>query len=142
MKYIQYTKVDDVGEPSYQSPGAVGFDFETAEDVSVSGHSMVRIPTGLVIEVPKGLALFVCPRSSTFGKFGLIMPHSIGVIDQDYCGHDDEVLLQVYNLKQASVFIPKHTRIAQGVFIPVEQATFVEKASMLAEGRGGFGSTG
>lgn len=142
MKYVKYLKVDDVSEPSYQSPGAVGFDLECAEDTNVPGRAMVRIPTGLVIEVPKNLALLLVPRSSTFGKFGLIMPHSIGVIDQDFSGQDDEVLLQVYNMRPANVFVPAGTRIAQGLFIPVERATFVEQASALAESRGGFGSTG
>jgi len=142
MKYIKYNKVDDVPTPKYQTPGAVGFDIATAEEAAVPGRAMVRIPTGLVVEVPKDYALLLVPRSSTFGKYGLIMPHSIGVIDEDYCGHDDELLLQVYNLKPATIVVPQGARIAQGLIIPVEKANFIEQASALAESRGGFGSTG
>lgn len=142
MRHIKYKKIDHVSAPEYQTPGAVGFDLECAKDINVPGRSMVRVSTGLVIEVPEGIALILAPRSSTFSKYGLIMPHSIGVIDQDYSGNDDEVLLQMYNVGPANVFVPQGTRIAQGLFIPVERATFVEQASALAESRGGFGSTG
>lgn len=141
MKYIRYRKVDDVEAPAYQSAGAVGFDIGTAVKTSVPSQSMVRIPTGLVIEVPHNHGLLVVPRSSTFSKYGLIMPHSIGVIDEDYCGHDDELLLQVYNLKPQAITIPAGTRIAQGLVIPIERVTFVEQAAALADSRGGFGST-
>lgn len=142
MKYVKYRKVDSVKDPEYQTPGAVAFDLEAAEETAIPGRSMVRIPSGLVVEVPKDMGLLVVPRSSTFSKFGLIMPHSVGVIDQDYCGHDDEILLQVYNIKPATVIVPQGTRIAQGMFIPIARATFIEEASALAESRGGFGSTG
>lgn len=142
MRPVKFLKVDNVGTPEYQTSGAVAFDLEAAEDVNVPGRAMVRIPSGLVIEVPEDLGLLVVPRSSTFSKYGLIMPHSVGIIDRDYCGHDDEILLQVYNIKPSSIFVPAGTRIAQGLFIPVQRVSFIEQAASLAEGRGGFGSTG
>ena len=142
MKHVKYHKVDDVANPIYQTDGAVAFDLEAAVDTNVPGRAMVRIPSGLVIEVPEDMGLLLVPRSSTFSKFGLIMPHSVGVIDQDYCGYDDEILLQVYNIKPAPVTVPAGTRIAQGLFIPVARVQFVEAASIAAENRGGFGSTG
>lgn len=142
MKPVKYLKVDNVDDPAYQSPGAIAFDLEAAEATNVPGRSMVRIPSGLVIEVPHDLGLLIVPRSSTFSKYGLIMPHSVGVIDQDYCGHSDEILLQVYNVRPSPVTVPEGARIAQGLFIPVERVSFIEEAAALADSRGGFGSTG
>lgn len=142
MRHVKYLKVDDVQDPAYQTGGAVAFDLEAAVDTNVPGRAQVRIPSGLVVQVPEDMGLLVVPRSSTFSKFGLIMPHSVGVIDQDYCGHDDEILLQVYNIRPATIHVPAGTRLAQGMFIPVAKVQFVEAASIEAENRGGFGSTG
>ena len=81
-------------------------------------------------------------RSSTPRKKGLTKPHSIGIIDQDYCGETDELKIQVYNFTDSPVVINKGDRIAQGIFVPVVKAKFLEVDSHNQESRGGFGSTG
>jgi len=127
--------------PKYETKGSVGFDFYASKDVVIYPNQIQLIPTNLIIEVPKGYMLAVFSRSSTPRKKGLLKPHAVGIIDQDYCGQTDEIMLQVYNFTQAPVHINKLDRIAQGIFIPILKAEFQEFTPE-SSSRGGFGSTG
>ncbi len=140
---IQIKKLDPSLEiPQYQTNGSVGFDLPSSADVTINPGEIQLIPTGLVVKVPVGLMLMLVSRSSTPRKKGLTKPHSIGIIDQDYCGETDELKIQVYNFTNQPVKIQKGDRIAQGIFVPVVKAQFVEVDSHNQESRGGFGSTG
>jgi len=140
---IQIKKLDPSIEiPQYQTNGSVGFDLPSSADVTINPGEIQLIPTGLVVKVPVGLMLMLVSRSSTPRKKGLTKPHSIGIIDQDYCGETDELKIQVYNFTNQPVKIQKGDRIAQGIFVPVVKAQFVEVDSQNQESRGGFGSTG
>jgi len=140
---IQIKKLDpSIQIPEYQTQGSVGFDLAASQDVTINPGEIQLIPTGLVVKVPVGLMLMLVSRSSTPRKKGLTKPHSIGIIDQDYCGETDELKIQVYNFTNQPVKIQKGDRIAQGIFVPVVKAQFVEVDSHNQESRGGFGSTG
>jgi dUTP pyrophosphatase len=135
--------------PQYQSPGAVAFDIAAAQDIYVNRGEIALVPTGLVVKVPDDCALLLCSRSSAPKKYGIIPPHGLGVIDQDYCGPDDELKIQVMGLVDAGPFLAqaqptiyKGDRIAQGLLVPCVRAEFVEVESSMAASRGGFGSTG
>lgn len=128
--------------PVYETEGAVGFDFLARTDSVIAPGEIVLIPGNVIIETPKGYALIVASRSSTPRKKGLSLPHSIGVIDQDYCGETDEVLIQVYNFTDSEVVIKKGEKIAQGLFMRVDQLEFNEVNDVRSSSRGGFGSTG
>lgn len=127
--------------PEYESVGACGFDFVTRLDTPIAPKSLGLVPTNCIIEVPDGYVLLVVPRSSTPRKKGLLIPHGIGVIDNDYHGPEDEIQFQAYNFTDEEVIIKRGDRIAQGLFMPVSQATFIEVSEMKKENRGGFGST-
>ena len=129
--------------PEYQSPGAAGFDLAASRDVEIPPNSIALIPTGLVIRAPEGHFLGIFARSSTPLKRGLMVANGVGVVDQDYCGPNDEVKIQVLNFTAETVRVKKGDRIAQGLFIPVVRAAWRESDSDLREGsRGGFGATG
>jgi dUTP pyrophosphatase len=70
------------------------------------------------------------------------MPHGVGIIDQDYCGAEDEIRLQVMNFTTEPVTVARGERLAQGLFVRTERAEFLEVADLGQETRGGFGSTG
>src|SRR6187549_1858603 len=133
----------DVPLPRYETSGAVGFDLAASEDVVVPPGGIALVPTGLVIEVPRGHFLGIFARSSTPLKRGLMVANGVGVIDEDYCGPQDEVKVQVLNFTQAPVTVARGDRLAQGLFIPVTRAKWQETAGDLRDGsRGGFGATG
>ena len=128
--------------PTYQSAGAVGFDLVTRVQTVVPPKSISLIPGNVVVKVPQGYALLIIARSSLPRKKGLICPHGLGVIDEDYHGPNDEILVQVENITDQPVTVEKGERIAQGLFVKVEKADWQEVDDHGAESRGGFGSTG
>jgi dUTP pyrophosphatase len=128
--------------PRYESKGAVGFDIITRETTVIEPNQITLIPGNVIVKVPEGYALLIVPRSSMPRKKGLVCPHSLGVLDCDYHGEKDELLVQVKNVTDATVTVERGERIAQGLFVKVEKADWVEVESHDAESRGGFGSTG
>lgn len=139
--HVRIKTIGDTEVPKYQTAGAVGFDFAARERVVIAARSLGLVPTGCVIEVPHGYMLHVGSRSSTAKKKGLLTPHGFGIIDQDYCGDGDEILLQFYNFTDEDVVVEKGERVGQGVFVKIEVATFEKGDSMNKKDRGGFGST-
>lgn len=128
--------------PLYATEGAVAFDLICRETVTVKPGRIARIPANVIVETPPGYMLLISLRSSTPAKYGLLIPHGIGVIDNDYCGEEDEIMIQVYNFTDREVTVPRGARIAQGMFVKIERAEWEEVESMGKKTRGGFGSTG
>ncbi len=130
--------------PERASGESIGFDLFALEATEVPPRTQALIRTGLVIEAPKPFAMFIFPRSSLFRKKGLIFPHSVGVIDFDYCGEEDELMVPVLNFKTEPVLIEAGERIAQLVLLQVLSEVEVEELSAPPKegSRGGFGSTG
>lgn len=127
--------------PQYQTKGSAGFDFHLVEDVSIPPNSLAFLPTGLVIRAPDNYMLMTAPRSSTFKRYGLKLANSIGIVDSDYSGNEDELKLYVHNTRSETVRLNKGDRIAQGVFVRIAQISFKEVDDM-GDSRGGWGSTG
>jgi len=141
--HVSITRIDTtLPLPPYSSAGAVGFDLVTRVTTIVEPHSIALVPGNVVVKVPDGYALLIVPRSSMPRKKGLVCPHSIGVIDQDYHGENDEILVQVQNITGQPVTVERGERIAQGIFVKVEQAEWQEVGGHNTTDRGGFGSTG
>lgn len=128
--------------PAYQTAGAAAFDLYSREALTIAPKTIALIPTNLIIKVPQGYMLTVVTRSSTPKKKGLLVPHGIGIIDQDYHGEKDEVLLQVYNFTDQEVAIAKGERVGQAAFVRVDRGEWEEVDEMKETSRGGFGSTG
>ena len=127
--------------PIYATPGSVGFDLYSRIDQQVNARSLALLPANVIVQTPPGYMLLLTMRSSTARRKGLLIPIGVGVIDQDYGGAGDELMLSVYNFRDESVTIGRGERIAQGIFVPVAQAQWREIEDV-GQGRGGFGSTG
>ena len=129
--------------PAYQTSGAAAFDLYSREDMKIGPGEIARIPSNLIVQTPKGYFLLIALRSGTpKKKLGLVVPHGVGIIDSDYCGPDDEVLIQVLNVGDQVIEITRGERFAQASFVKIDQADFLETDVMFAPTRGGFGSTG
>lgn len=127
--------------PMYETVGSVGFDFLCRESVTIVPQTVGLVPTNVIVETPPGYMLMATLRSSTPRRRGLLIPHGVGIIDQDYCGEDDEIQIQVYNFTSQPVTIERGDKIAQGIFVRVDSAEWLEVSTMGSETRGGFGST-
>lgn len=142
MKVRIFRKNASVPLPAYQTAGSVAFDIAPSEDTIIPPHEIRLIPTGLVICTPPGHMLVIVARSSTPLKRGLMIGNGIGIVDQDYCGPDDEIKLQLFNFTDAPVEIQKGDRLAQGLFLALDRIEFEEVSTLDSKTRGGFGSTG
>lgn len=127
--------------PQYATAGSVGFDLVCRESVAIEPRTLGLVPANVIVETPPGYMLMVTLRSSTPRKRRLLIPHGVGVIDQDYCGEDDEVKIQIYNFSEQTVTIQRGDRIAQAIFVRVDQVDWMEISETRSKTRGGFGST-
>jgi dUTP pyrophosphatase len=123
--------------PRYEKKAA-GFDFYCAQNTTIKPGEFKALPTNIAVEIPEGYAILLLPRSSTPIRHGLMMPHSLGLIDPFYCGDKDEVILLFYNFTNKISHIKKGIKIAQGVLIKYEKAEFIEFKSLEKKGRGGY----
>lgn len=129
--------------PTYKTKGASGVDLHANLDKKICLKSLERtlVPTGLFIEIPEGYEGQVRARSGLALKKGLSLPNGIGTIDSDFRG---ELKVIVVNLSNEDILIEDGDRIAQLVFMKIEQANFVEVEELSQSDRGacGFGHTG
>jgi dUTP pyrophosphatase len=140
---VRITRIHpDAVIPEYKTPGACAFDLVCVEDAVVPPKQIMLLPTGIVVCTPPGYMLMVVPRSSTPIKRGLAILQGVGILDQDYCGPNDELKLQVYNFTDAPVEVKKGDRIYQAAFVRIDRAEWEEGATVTDKTRGGFGSTG
>ena len=128
--------------PTYGTDEAAGFDLAASHDLTVEPRQIVLVRTGLVIEVPSGHCLAILARSSTPLKRGLIVANGVGIIDPDYSGPNDEVMIQVLNVTDQPVRIRRGDRLAQGIVFPAPRVTWNEVSEIRDVTRGGFGATG
>jgi len=139
---IRVKRIDkDLPLPVYETNGSVGLDLLARQDTLIKSKEIGVIPCNLIIEVPRGYVLVVASRSSTPSKKGLLMPHGVGIIDQDYCGPKDEILAQFYNFFETDVVINRGEKVAQALFLPIEVIEWEEILEIKKESRGGLGST-
>ncbi|MDQ6662544.1 MAG: dUTP diphosphatase [Chloroflexota bacterium] len=127
--------------PAYATAGSVGFDLFCREDTEVAPRRLGFIPGNVIVQTPPGYMLMLTLRSGTPRRKGLLIPHGMGIIDQDYCGEGDELMIQVFNFREEAITVKRGERIAQGIFVPILQVTWNE-VDEVGKGRGGFGSTG
>ncbi|MDQ2717118.1 MAG: dUTP diphosphatase [Chloroflexota bacterium] len=144
MQHLQVTikRIDtDLPLPTYATAGSVGFDLVCREDTEIAPRKLGHIPGNVIVRTPPGYMLLLSLRSSTPRRKGLLIPNGLGVVDQDYCGEGDELIVLVYNFRDEAVIVNRGERVAQGIFVPVTHVSWHEVQDM-GPGRGGFGSTG
>lgn len=140
---LKVTRIDEsLPLPTYATPGSVAFDVYAREETRIASKALGLVPTNLIVRVPAGYVLLLASRSSTPLRKGLLTPHGIGIIDQDFCGPKDELKVQLYNFTDQEVTVARGERIAQCMLSPIERCELREVAPQTAASRGGLGSTG
>ncbi len=140
---LKITRLDpDVPLPSYGTNESAGFDLAAAHDLTIAPRSIALVRTGLVIEVPSGHFLAIFARSSTPLKRGLVVANGVGVVDPDYCGPTDEIMIQLLNVTDVDVSVRRGDRLAQAIVLAAPRVTWDDVADIRMTARGGFGATG
>lgn len=133
----------NINLPEYATEGSSGMDLTAAitEPVCLMPLERKIIPTGIIIELPKGFEAQIRPRSGLSIKHGITLINCVGTVDEDYRG---EVGVPLVNLSSQPYTINRGDRIAQMVIAPVQKVVVVkaETVSSTQRADGGFGSTG
>ena len=121
--------------------GAGAFDVRACIDAPITllAGEVVKVPLGFIAEVEEGHLLLLLPRSG-LGSRGIVLANGTGVIDSDYRGVVQAMLL---NRGISSLTVEPMMRIAQATYVAAS-ADFevVDTVSETERGAGGFGSTG
>ena len=116
-------------------------DLRAAATVEMKAGEFKLIPLGVAMQLPKGYEAHVCPRSSTFKNFGVIQTNSMGIIDNSYCGDNDQWFFPAYALRDTVINL--NDRICQFRIMENQpQIQFVTVETLGNDDRGGHGSTG
>lgn len=116
-------------------------DLRSAKTVELKAGEFKLIPLGIAMELPKGYEAHVVPRSSTYKNFGIIQTNHQAVIDESYCGDNDQWFYPAYALRDTVINV--NDRICQFRIIEKQpEITFEEVTHLDNKDRGGIGSTG
>lgn len=116
-------------------------DLSAAETVELKRGEFKLIKLGVGMILPNDYEAHIVPRSSTFKNFGVIQTNHCGVIDESYCGDNDQWCFPAYALRDT--LIKKGDRICQFRIMKKQpEIVFVEVDHLSDNNRGGFGSTG
>ena len=131
--------------PKRTTKYSAGYDVESAEDVIVpsfkKGMKPTLVKTGIKAYMQDNEYLMLVNRSSNPGKKGLVLANSIGVVDKDYYGNEDNdgnIMFAFYNIKDENIEIKKGECIGQGIF---QKYLVTDDDNAQGERVGGFGST-
>jgi dUTP pyrophosphatase len=144
LKILDSRIGDSIPLPHYATSGSAGLDMRACIDaaLTVEPGETVLVPTGLAIHIGDAdLAAVLLPRSGLGHKHGLVLGNLTGLIDSDYQG---QVYISCWNRSNTAYEVQPGERIAQMVFVPVEQVQFdvVEEFNDSSRGEGGFGHSG
>lgn len=132
---------DKIDKLCYVDGKSDWIDLRAAETVELKKGEFKLIPLGIAMQLPKGYEAHIVPRSSTYKNFGVIQTNHTGIIDESYCGPNDQWLFPALAMRDTVINV--NDRICQ--FRIMEHQPTIEFASSTLEentDRNGLGSTG
>lgn len=141
---INVKVLDDLAElPDKATDGSACYDVTCFDGQWDIRRRIVKYRTGLAVDIPKGYALLLYPRSSLFRRWGLELANGVGIIDSDYrgevfveCTYRDEMYTPWKGIKAEKLVQMWLVRASNKI-----EWNTVPKLSSTERGEGGFGST-
>ncbi len=134
---------EEIRMPERATVGSAGYDFYSPLDFVLEPGQTIKIPTGIRAKIEDGWVLMIFPRSGLGFKFRIQLNNTVGIIDSDYYGSDNEghIFIKITNDSNEgkTLSLKKGDGFAQGVFLPYGVTSDDEAAALR---NGGFGSTG
>lgn len=132
---------DEIEKLCYVDGKSDWIDLRAAKEVEMKKGDWVLIPLGVAMELPKGYEAHIVPRSSTYKNFGIIQANHMGVVDESYCGDQDQWHFSALAVRDTVIHV--NDRICQFRIMEHQpQIVFDEVENLGNSSRGGFGSTG
>ncbi len=139
----QESVLETLSLPRRATKGSAGYDFYLPCDITLKPGEGCLVPTGMRCRMEEGWALLLFPRSGLGFKYRLQLDNTVGIIDSDYYGSDNEghIMARLTNdSRSGKVLALSHgTAFMQGILVNFG-ITFDDDA--VADRNGGFGSTG
>ena len=136
---------ENINLPKRKTKFSAGYDVQAAEDIVIpsfkKGMNPTLVKTGVKAYMQDDEVLMLYNRSSNPKKKGLILANSVGVIDKDYYGNQDNdghIMFAFYNIKEEDIEIKKGECIGQAIF---QKYFLSDDDNAEGERTGGFGST-
>ena len=130
----------DIKLPTRATEYSAGYDFYSPVDIIIEPQESVMIWTDVKAHMYSDNALIIIPRSS-MGKQPIMIANTVGLIDNDYYGNEDNdgnIGFRLLNLGKTPYEIKAGDRIGQGIFIKYGT---VKNDNTISKRSGGFGST-
>ena len=129
--------------PERATKGSAGYDYFSPVSFALKPGETIKIPTGIRARMEEGWVLCNFPRSGQGFKFRLQLNNTVGIIDSDYYGSDNEghIMAKLTNDSNEGriLTVQAGEGFLQGIFFPFG---ITEDDEADAERNGGFGSTG
>ena len=133
---------DAIKVPKRATAGSAGYDFFAPFQIVLQPGCTMKVPTGIRARIDDGWVLKLYPRSGLGFKFRLQLNNTVGIIDSDYYGSDNEGHIQVKLTNDSregkTVEVEAGTGFSQGIFVEYG-ITVDDEADEVRNG--GFGST-
>ena len=132
---------DNIKLPVRATAGSAGYDFFAPVTLSVPAGGTVKVPTGIRCRMDNDRFLAIFPRSGLGFKYRLALDNTVGIIDADYYGADNEghIMIKMTNNGTRDLVVEAGKGFAQGIFL---NYCLTDDDSASSSRTGGFGSTG
>lgn len=128
--------------PKRSTKESAGYDFESIIDFVLSPGKIIKIPTGIKVNMNCGEVLLLTVRSSQGFKYNVRMCNQVGVIDKDYYNNSENeghMWIQLENHGEKDYVVAKGDKICQGIFVSFLTVDDEEKIETVRTS--GIGST-
>ncbi len=133
---------EGIALPRRATKGSAGYDFFLPVAVTLKPGETVNMPTGVRVRIGEGWLLAMFPRSGLGFKYRIQLNNTVGIIDSDYFGSDNEghIFAKITNDSNEgkTMSLDAGAGFLQGIFLPFGIA---EDDAVSAERNGGLGST-
>lgn len=132
---------DEIEPLQYIGGKSDWIDLRAAKEVEMKQGDFKMIPLGVAMQLPTGYEAHMIPRSSTFKNFGIIQANHMGMIDESYCGDNDQWHFPAIAMRDTVIHVGD--RICQFRIDKHQPQLLFEAVDTLGNtDRGGFGTTG
>lgn len=133
---------ETISLPKRATKGSAGYDFYSPLDFMLHPGETIKIPTGIRASMREDYVLMIFPRSGLGFKYRLQLNNTVGIIDSDYYGSDNEghIFIKITNDSNEDkvLTLAAGAGFAQGIFLPFG---ITDEDEVTEIRNGGFGST-
>ena len=128
--------------PNRSTKNSAGYDFFSLFDFSLKPGEIMKIPTGIKVNMENNDVLFLVVRSSMGFKYNVRMCNQVGLIDSDYYNNSDNeghIWIKLKNEGDKDFIVKNGDAICQGIFL--NYLTVTNERDVKKIRNGGLGST-